>query len=374
MMLIWLVLLLNQEVINGMEPVDGSKKLVAELRLGGDDNGEDQIFSGTTTLAVDAGGMMYVNDPKAWQIKVFDPSGKLTRRFGRKGAGPGEFNEPVAIASGPDGKIYVFDAGHKKMIVFEKDGDFHREARFPDAIQGVYQPVVLEGGQVAFMAFRNNEIPWTYNTSLYDKDMNVIKVLEKIILPNLDFQKANEPGFWTDFLEVHLETAMKGMPMLAQLNKKQLVSARASSYQCRIIDGKGNVISSFSNKYKPAIMSEDARYSFCETVWEDLTENPFLTPLLTESVFRKAMDKADLPPGLLPIAAMAHFGQGVAVLSGYDPARQNGKLDFFDQGGQYIAAAPFEGSCKSMYGTKKHLYIVGADESDSLTITRFRVE
>jgi len=42
----------------------------------------------------DEAGKVYVLDRKAGQIKVFDPQGNFLRAIGRRGQGPGEFQEP----------------------------------------------------------------------------------------------------------------------------------------------------------------------------------------------------------------------------------------------------------------------------------------
>ncbi len=373
--MIWMMLflLLDRKVVNGPIPEGGKKvNLVAELILGSEDVGDEQIFSGTTTLVSDAAGNMYVNDPKEWEVKVFDPQGQLQRKFGKRGPGPGEFNEPVAIALG-NNILYIFDVGHKKMMLFTLAGAFLREARFPDAIQAVFQPVILKGGQVAFSAFRTNEVPWSHELNLYDAELEIIEKIHRVVLPDLDFSKADGPGFWTKFLKTQFEAAFGGMPVLAPVGDRRLFVALTHRYEGRVLGPEGEVVVSVSREYKPVILSEKARFTVCESIWQDLAENPFLTPLLTKTAFDRAFSKAELPPGALPITAVSGFGGGFVVLTGYDVARGKGQLDFFDGSGAYIAAAPFEGQCKIMYGSGTHLYVVGIDSTDAVTITRYRV-
>lgn len=374
--MIWMMLMIlwNEQVANGSGPKDGKTfKLKAELVLGTEDAGDEQIFSETTTLAVDGEGNLFVNDPREWVVKVFSKNGVLVRQIGKKGSGPGEFNEPVAVAI-QEKELYVFDTGHKKMIVLDLEGTFQRDVRFPDAIQGVTQPVILKSGQVVFSAFRTNEATWSHSVILYDPELKPIQQIERISLGELDFSQPSSPSFWTKFLKIQFETFFSGMPVLAPLGEDQFFAGLTHQYEGRLFDAAGKARTRVTREYKPTALSDDARLAICETLWQDLAENPFLTPLLTQAVFKRALSEADLPPGKLPITAVSRFGQGFAILTGYDAALRTGQVDIFNEKGQYIAAAPFKGACKSMYGTKDRLYIVGPDETEALTITRYRLE
>jgi outer membrane protein assembly factor BamB len=79
-------------------------------------------------MAAGPDGLLYVIDP-ASVVTVIDPaSGEVVRRFGRQGAGEGEFDCVCdAIAVGPDGLLYVIDSGNHRVQVLESDGTFARQ-------------------------------------------------------------------------------------------------------------------------------------------------------------------------------------------------------------------------------------------------------
>jgi DNA-binding beta-propeller fold protein YncE len=88
-------------------------------------------------LAVGPDGNLYVTD-FSQRVSVISPAGKVLRRWGKPGSGPGQFRfitfEPTTpadingkIAVGPDGKVYVSDSGNARVQVFTPQGRFIRQ-------------------------------------------------------------------------------------------------------------------------------------------------------------------------------------------------------------------------------------------------------
>lgn len=74
------------------------------------------------SLAVDAGGRVYVADEKPTVIKVFAPTGELLRTIGRDGEGPGEFR--VAFLAAWKDRLVVHDPRTSRTSVFDTSGTF----------------------------------------------------------------------------------------------------------------------------------------------------------------------------------------------------------------------------------------------------------
>lgn len=88
-------------------------------------------------LAVGPDGNLYVTDGTD-RVTVVSPAGKVLRRFGGPGVGPGQLTlvtkdprDPTdmaeSIAVGPDGKVYVSDSGNGRVEVFNPTGKFVRK-------------------------------------------------------------------------------------------------------------------------------------------------------------------------------------------------------------------------------------------------------
>ncbi len=74
-------------------------------------------------LAV-AEGRLFVVDSATHSVAMFDRSGRACGKFGKRGAGPGEFNFPTHVAVDALGRIFVTDAMNARVQVFTSDGQF----------------------------------------------------------------------------------------------------------------------------------------------------------------------------------------------------------------------------------------------------------
>jgi hypothetical protein len=127
-------------------PFDSLFELEATIGLQEPDSG---LITRVATLDVDARGRLLVPEPALGEVRVYDPGGRLLRRLGRRGDGPGEFRRPLAAAFGPDGSVYVTDAGIPRVTRFAPSLAF--DTIFP--LQGAYfgaQIGTLPDGLVVF--------------------------------------------------------------------------------------------------------------------------------------------------------------------------------------------------------------------------------
>ena len=78
----------------------------------------------------DEAGNVYVADFGNNRIAKFDVRLRFVTAWGQKGSAPGQFDNPCAVALGPDGELHVVDTWNNRIQVFGKDGTFLREFRY----------------------------------------------------------------------------------------------------------------------------------------------------------------------------------------------------------------------------------------------------
>ena len=82
---------------------------------------------GPRGIAVDARGRVLVADTGNKRIVIFDKDGNYITEFGTGGFDPGQFDEPVAVAVAPSGTVYVTDTWNQRVQGFvpSETGDFY---------------------------------------------------------------------------------------------------------------------------------------------------------------------------------------------------------------------------------------------------------
>jgi hypothetical protein len=94
-----------------------------QLAIGAADG--EGALSDVAGLAVDAAGTMYVLERMERRVSVFAPDGRLLRRFGKRGQGPGEFETPMSIGLHSD-TLWVSDRALKRITLMSPTGLVYR--------------------------------------------------------------------------------------------------------------------------------------------------------------------------------------------------------------------------------------------------------
>ena len=73
-------------------------------------------------VALDAAGNVYVTDLTNYAVGKMAPNGTLLTIWGSKGAGQGQFNNPVGISTDSTGNVYVTDSVNNNVQKFSNNG------------------------------------------------------------------------------------------------------------------------------------------------------------------------------------------------------------------------------------------------------------
>ncbi|MCU0243394.1 MAG: 6-bladed beta-propeller [Acidobacteria bacterium] len=121
-----------------------------ELSVGGESGGAEAVLNRPQYLDVDAQGNLYVLDWGDVDIKVFAPDGRLLRKFGKQGQGPGEFDIPVRFAVEADGGVVLLSGRQHQVIFLDAAGKYVSSFR----VDGFCDQLGLDGrGRIYYSQF-----------------------------------------------------------------------------------------------------------------------------------------------------------------------------------------------------------------------------
>jgi hypothetical protein len=131
---------------NPAEPMDGatSAELTELWRIGGDSDGEGELFGVINRVKTDESGNVYLLDQQLNEVKVFSPDGEYLRTIGREGEGPGEFRNPLDMCFLADGNLAVMQMAPGRLVMFTPAGDPAGDHALP-RLEGGGTPGLVRG-------------------------------------------------------------------------------------------------------------------------------------------------------------------------------------------------------------------------------------
>lgn len=101
-------------------------KLLMTLGAAGGGTGAEGFYQ-PNDVVTDVNGDIFVSEGHGGdnaRIVVFDRNGKYLREFGKKGSGPGEFDQPHALAFDSRGRLFVGDRSNNRIQILDRTGAF----------------------------------------------------------------------------------------------------------------------------------------------------------------------------------------------------------------------------------------------------------
>ncbi len=135
---------------NPEEP-DCALRQQPNLRIGTENTPDETVFGNIIAYSVGPGGTIYVLDSTVPAVRVFARDGRYVRTIGRRGRGPGEFEQPYRLeVSGSD--VMVFHRSPGRMIRFDTTGTHISTGLVPFSSAGPPSIALTSTGNVLLAA------------------------------------------------------------------------------------------------------------------------------------------------------------------------------------------------------------------------------
>ncbi|MBI5878386.1 MAG: NHL repeat-containing protein [Chloroflexi bacterium] len=110
------------------------------LRMSGSGGGKEGQFGelGSNGVAISAANTLYATDTANDRIMTFEFSGKYLSIFGGAGNTPGKLRRPLGLTIDKQGRLVVADTGNQRLSIFGADGSFIAVRQSPELEEPMY--------------------------------------------------------------------------------------------------------------------------------------------------------------------------------------------------------------------------------------------
>ncbi len=127
-----------------------------DLEIGVEDEEGPYLFGMISSVELGGDGTIYVADYHSANIRAFDARGRHLRTFGRRGRGPGEFSNPVALIHDGDTTLYAIQSYSASAILTARGGQVQLRRVFgPDQD---YRSACVLGGELFVAGWRDGRM------------------------------------------------------------------------------------------------------------------------------------------------------------------------------------------------------------------------
>ncbi len=343
-------MLLADDIVNTKD-AGYSFVLQEEVRFGGDSDDENYSWPNLNTkILAGPKGSMYVVDVDNSRILEFDKQGKFARQAAGKGNGPGELHTVICVSQTADGGILIMDVdgaspgGAPRVLRFKPDMTFKDVTLFSasgliPAIMSVSPDAKYLGGLVAQLDLKNNAM--VLITGILDIDKkSLISTYSTRPTPLPDPKRMDQPGMWEDYLATQFKVLYDFGMVAFSKNGKAFVANSGTYRVSRYTPGQKTPEITFTRKYKPIPFDEKAREAMIERFYDMLPSAA--RTLITKQVLTHGLEKANLPPVKAPMVAMVAIeDKGVLLVRDTDPVTRNNLTDIFDSNGKLLCSKTF---------------------------------
>lgn len=337
-----------------------------EISIGVPEGDERYMFGSSVVFNVDEEGFIYATDFDSKQVKKYGPDGKHVLTFGRKGQGPGEFQNPSVVRFLKDGTLYISEGFGNRVVFFDEKGVYLRQSLLPGEFYDLWiTPAGTYLGSEQVAPQYVGQGPVETFIKVYDKDFKPILELhrESFVFPDRSLGAA---GGYAQITNEFLArpTAMAGMGP-----EGRIYFGRSDVYAIDVFAPDGRKLMTVSRDAEALAYTERDKDFFLKEDGERMMEMTKSEALMKE--YLRLIRFPKNKPFFRALVPMDEGGLAVVVdIEGVTAAW----LDLFDREGTFLgrvrASVPF----LNLIFKKGKAYALHRDENGFLSIKRYGYE
>ena len=235
---------------------------------------DDIFIKEITSLKEDNKGHVYILDKSETKVYIFDKNMKLIQKFGNKGNGPGEMQDPYNLLI-MDNHIYISDAALKKNLKFNLNGKFIKDiipknGQLPQSSKNVSNDKFVA---ILWNFYEEDKkLFMKYEVTLLNKEFEKLKTLNSIT-KEYDPKNYDSEDFVTRF------TVSDNEIFVAEIDE--------SNYKINIFDFDGNLKSYIKKNYRKIKYNNKESKDYQERIMQ--FTNGMTTVDLSKIKYKKAI-------------------------------------------------------------------------------------
>lgn len=346
-------------VKNPNEPLYGeiTFDLKEDLSIGSEED-ENYMFYSLVGTAVDSKDNIFVLDEGECRIQKFDKKGTYLQTIGKRGQGPGEFEQPLGIFLDAEDMIYVRDSLRRNIHVFGKDGKYAKTIHSPGSVSA-YFGITKEKNILTIQSLRSSE-EIKREIVLIDAEGNILKSIASYPDQSPRAIKGHILGNPYSH-RLHLFPAKEGGG----------IYGHSSQYKLFVLNSSGDLSHIIEVNKQPEPITGKEKNDLVNSYLKRRERFP-VGEKLTRGEVTRAYIFPDHKPYFIGIIGDDSGRIYVRMFKTYDPNDKSESFDVFSRDGYYI----YKANIPVFPNTIKNGYVYAVDhdlETGYIKIKRYRI-
>ena len=308
--------------------------LTEELVIGREQVSSGYLFAELRSVGVDDQENIWTLDWEDIKVRIFDKTGKLISAFGKKGQGPGEWENPSRMIVTPDGTGVILD--RNKLTFYSRDGRCLKE--LSTALSNMFRFKIDSKGNIYADKMIYGE-KMTLNLIKYDPALNPVATLAEV-------EEPIKPGAFNAFTILHF---------CHVTGDDRLIWMTNSKYEFFVLSPEGKLIRKIIKDYEALKVTDADKKKILEEQYGD-------APYRNQIVF---------PDAYPPVLFFIGDAEGRLYAQTYEQDGKGGLwYDVFDPEGRCITRFSLPREETAFIVKKNKLYVLIQENEEGIPLVK----